>query len=420
MEWYNKLKEKSKSFFSSIRPYFFAAQQNYKELHEWNKKNPKRHGSSSDFILKIAPLNEKKHDAYRNYFPPPHYGIPPGKSGELTEDHSKDHAKYGLFLWPDRLYVNIRNYFVLLLFTLLPFICLAIECGWQYLLVAVVLLVVALSIKNIFTLYARKSPPVLSNIWALWTESQYNRFLNVPHLSELASKDEEKGKEYFPDQTYWKPDDSGPLSYQPSYYAKGKKTLQEVMLQLALFNYLFSSDNDTKRKDKAPLTEKITTDEKNNAVSTCKADKQVNQDSNSLRLEGWFYLLTPAIISYVLLFIAFFISTAFYPPSVKSIPTLFRLPFFYVPLVLFWSYLTFKMILRQMRFLEKLQKEVREGYYDAHLDLIPQQLLTVISHIPNDKQIRKGMNEVAAMLRWVQAGALATFLIVLEIFASGF
>jgi len=255
-----------------------------------------------------------------------------------------------------------------------------------------ILLGLTISAKIIFIIVSRRSPPILNKVWALWPESQYTRFLTVPHLSEITRKDKNK-----PQQQYWKPDKSSPLSHQPAYYAKGKNTLQEVMLHLSVFNFLFY--------------------EKNQIVKDSRASK-------ALKKQGWFYLLSPAVIGYILLFLAFFMSALLYPSSfqdeLKQIPVLLRLPYFYVCLALIWSVLTFNIIMRHLRFLERLQKRVQEGFYDVHLDLIPQQILNVISDIPDDKLISKGMDEIENILRLVQAGALVTFLMVLEIFASGF
>ena len=67
-----------------------------------------------------------------------------------------------------------------------------------------------------------------------------------------------------------------------------------------------------------------------------------------------------------------------------------------------------------------MQKEIREGYYNTHLHLIPQQILSVLAKIPSDTQISQGIKQVESMLRLVQAAALVTFFILIEIFSSGF
>ena len=358
-----------------------------------------RFGSKNDFILRVAPLTDKSKDYYRNYFPPPLYGVPPNKKKQEGEDYKK----YGLFLWPDYLYVDVRYYLVLLVLTIFPFIYLFKYASESPLLkdacyAIALLLVIVILLRVAFILVALYSPPVLTKIWSLWPETQYQRFLTVPHLTDLHRADKNRNEE----TQYWQPDKSLSLLHQPMEYRKGKNTLQEVILSLAIFDFLFHSKNDIGEDEAA---------------------------RKSLKMRGWFYLFSPAIISYFLLMLAFFVSAYFYPANLsefcqdcqtRKIPALLRLPYFYIPLVIIWSGLTFKMIIRQMNFLQNLQKDVREGRYDVHLELIPQQILNVASNIPSDKQISKGIEKMETILRFVQAGALATFFMMLEIFASAF
>jgi hypothetical protein len=219
----------------------------------------------------------------------------------------------------------------------------------------------------------------------LWPESQFKRFLTVPHLSELAVTDKNKTNY----NKYWQPDKKTPLEHQTFHYSKGKNTLQEVILHLAVFDFLFYPRG----------TEK--------------------QEVNSLKMKGWLYLFSPAIIAYAGLFLVFFLNFTFY--ELAGIPKVshLTLSFFYVPIILIWSVMTFLMIMKQIKFLEKLQKNVREGYYNTHLEMVPQQILSAISAIPEDEQISQGLVQIKEILKFVQAGALVTFLIVLEIFSNG-
>lgn len=373
-----------------------------------------RFGSNNDFILRVAPLRDKTQSYYRNYFPPPLYGTPPHKMASLSKEEKEYYKKekYGLFLWPDYLYKDINYYTWLLLAAVLPFVFLywySDKTSQIYNMVygaTLLLLVLMVSLRIVFILFALFSPSVLNKVWPLWPESQYHRFLTVPHFTDIARKDHKDRKDKkHTHNPYWKPDKSSPLSHQPMYYRKGKNTLQEVMLHLAIFDFLFHQKNEIGKDEAA---------------------------TKSLKLRGWFYLLSPAVITYFLLLICFFISVYFYPNqlhdlcclkdkcTITQIPALFRLPYFYTLLIIAWSLLTFKMIMRQMRFLERLRKEVREGYYDVHLELIPQQILNVVSDIPSDKQISHGIGEMEKVLRFIQAGALASFFILLEIFSSAF
>jgi hypothetical protein len=286
--------------------------------------------------------------------------------------------------------------------TLVPFISLllydvSIDKTQKIYIPIIILVFIAILIKIIFIITANKTLPVLHQIWALWPESHYDIFLTVPHLSDIERKDKKKD-----DNKYWKPDRGSPLSHQPSHYAKGKNTLQEVILHLAIFDYLFHPSE-------------------NNNLTKKKKNKKKNKYKKSLKMNGWFYLFSPAIISYILLLFSFFISAFFYPTEcTKNIPVLLRYPFWYAPLVIIWFAITANMIFKQISFLENLQEDIRDGYYNAHLDLIPQQILSVIAKVPSDRQISKGIEQVESILRWVQAAALVTFFMLLEVFSSGF
>jgi len=374
-----------------------------------------RFGTDNNFILRIAPLRDKTHDSYRNYFPPPCYGFPYGKTTQKIDDPPERYQKYGLFLWPDRLYQDISYFSILLFATLFPFISL-IYCevnnqkNYKFYIAIAILITIAALVKIIFITTANKTLPVLHKIWVLWPESHYSRFLTVPHVLDISHHDKDKEK-----NKYWHPDKSKiPLSHQPEFYEKGKNTLQEVILHLAIFDHLFYY----KKYNKLIKNKNISMESKeiNNK-------RQENKYKNSLKVKGWIYLFSPAIISYLLLLFSFFVSSLFYPSSkeeIEQIPVLLRYPFWYAPLIIIWFALTANMIFKQISFLENLLEDVRDGYYNAHLNLIPQQILKVVNNIPSDKQISKGIEQVESILRWTQTAALVTFFILLEIFSSGF
>ena len=273
-------------------------------------RNFYRFGTGNDFILKVAPLRDRDSKEYRNYFPMPGYGIPVGKKKPHNDEA---HDKYGLFLWPDRLYQDVWRYVLLILCTLIPFVFLKLSSyklnEGIFLVACIVLPCIALLMLVIFILYLRTSPPVLSEIWAIWPESQYGRFLNVPHLSELTYSDKKKAdKKYW--HKYWHPDEKTSLKFQPSYYRADKNTLQEVLLHLSMFNFLFEKCG----------TKNIDSKEKNKKLNKIKVGELVNvleeKSINSYRVlkrEGWFYLFCPAVISYLLLIVSLFISVSLYP-----------------------------------------------------------------------------------------------------------
>lgn len=368
-------------------------------------KYRRRLNSESDFVLRVAPLKNKKNSSYRNYFPPPLYGIPPGRSVEGDNSNPSEYGKYGLFLWPDDLYRDVKRYTWLLLLTIVPFVFLAFYeylcCPesllenrvYYYVLNISILLIITISMKWIFILLFRSSKPVLSQIWRLWPESQYERFSTVPHFTDLAQCD--IGKKT---NKYWKPDEDSPLKYQPEYYGKEKQSIQEVMLHFSVFDYLFK-----------------------------KKKKGIVYIHNSLKMRGWLFLFSPIWISYLLLLISFFFTSFTYisnfsiisklPPD---IPVLVVFPYFYVPLIIIWFSITFNLIIKQIDFLEQLNEDISNGYYEAYLELVPQQILRVVEKLPKTKQIRKGIERVESIVRVVQAGALVSFLMIIEIFSSAY
>ena len=181
-------------------------------------------GTGNDFILRIAPLRDKDHDSYRNYFPPPCYGFPYGKTSYTLEDPPENYQKYGLFLWPDRLYQNAFHFFLLLIATVVPFtslLCCRSNCeqNTQFYWAITILIFIAALVKIIFIFIAtKKNLPVLHQIWALWPESHYSRFLTVPHLSHIARQDKNRNI-----NKYWNPDINSPLISPAILLCKRKK-----------------------------------------------------------------------------------------------------------------------------------------------------------------------------------------------------
>jgi len=236
--------------------------------------------SKNDFILKVGPLDNwytrifrfiMRTEVERNYFPPPGYGIPP-----KFLNSQNPYVEYGLFLWPGKL-TREFFYFILLVnsIALLPYLSPWLRnysIGYSIGLVILVSLIVSLLFRAVFMLI----PPVLSQVWQKWPESQYDKFLTVPHKVNLKYSDKNRKHEGI----YWRPDKATPMRHQSSTYASGMNTLQEVMLHLAIFDFFFSK-------------------------------KEVSDEENSyqsIRIKNWIiYLLSPVWISYGLLLSSFFI-----------------------------------------------------------------------------------------------------------------
>ena len=91
-----------------------------------------------------------------------------------------------------------------------------------------------------FFIYRCSIPPVLNNVWPLWPEPSYRLLQSVPHKVTLSSKDEGLQS----DSLYWSPREKRsqvPLFRQPQEYAQETPTLQNVLLDFAIFELFFFS-----------------------------------------------------------------------------------------------------------------------------------------------------------------------------------
>lgn len=84
----------------------------------------------------------------------------------------------------------------------------------------------------------------------------------------------------------------------------------------------------------------------------------------------------------------------------------------------FWFGLSSWFIMRRINLLKKQKKAVLSGYYETHLELVPQQILNTITQIPDKKQIRDGLEKIQKILHTIQTAGLVTLLMLIEIFSS--
>ena len=353
--------------------------------------------SQNDFVLRIAPLKNpytrlfcrtRKHR--EDYFPPPGYGIPPRKKSTIE---TEPYTQYGLFLWPGKL---TREFFFFMLtvnsFIVFPFVF--NEHSWMkyhpvWFGVGFIIIMSLLS-ALLFRIVFKIMPPVLFQIWKVWPESQYANFLTVPHIIELKRKD--KKRERREGDIYWHPDDPTPMRHQSSSYASGMNTLQEVMLHLAIFDFFFHK----------------------------KAEKELGSEQyKSIKVGNWItYLLSPVWITYSLLLLFFFLYQLEPPKFSLDKITLFQYPYNFAWATVSWFILSSYFIAKRIKSLKKQEAAVVKGYYDAHLELVPQQILNVITTIPDEDQIRGGIEKMATLLRTIQTVGLFGMFMLIEIFSS--
>ena len=461
----------------------------------------------SDFVLRIGCLSKRHKKQSQNYFPPPAYGIPPGRKiskenldKDIDKNQKKDkeppqYSNYSLFLWPGSLSQKLWLY-ILVMFpvALLPLLNPALlkklqESGKNqpsvfssseiftgsfsgvviisFILVLIFLPEVKIFAKNIFylirdianyihfffnkfwkkwlkiifivaiistTIYwllntifnlgnilniitswwvflctlvtisalaififrrlFHTIPPVLFKTWSKWPESQYGLFLNVPHKVDLTLQDYNKKR-----NKYWDPDTATPASQQALHYAQDRHSLQEVILNLALFDFLFRKKSEIVKEGA-----------KNSLYSSVKMD-------NWLR-----YFLSPVWISYGLLLLMLFGFLFILPKDINECSDwgmLFNYPNNFSLAVIIWFLISYAFIQGRIKHLEVLYTRIHKGYYHSHLELVPQQILNDISQIPSQEQLSEAIEKMQTLLNYILIGALPSFLLLLEIFSNG-
>lgn len=313
---------------------------------------------------------------------------------------------YGLLIFKRALKHNLLElalklflYLIIISFVLMLFYV----SGWyqqsrHYL--AALLSLILLSLI-VFQSTCRKVSPVLNKVWKLWPESQYFLFLNVPHRVNLTWKDRSIDRSIIIGDNdlskYWRCDENTALFQQSTYYAKGQKTLQEVLLHLALFDFLFH-----KKVNKSPKKQGIAT------------------QFSALKLDNWWFVFSPVWISFVMLLISITAISLFCTQTlytdIKIIISGY--PFNFIWAVAAWAIISYLYVSRWLSELERLNVDIRKGYFDQHLKLVPQQILGAMTEIPDSSQIQ----EAIATLKKVVNVALITLssmmFMILEILSS--
>jgi hypothetical protein len=237
----------------------------------------------------------------------------------------------------------------------------------------------------------------MSNIWSSWPESQYEKFLNVPHKTDLALKDMDFFEENLdPEHPYWQPDNRIKYFHESAFYAKGTRTLQEVILHLAIFDFLY------------------------NPPSQPEEGKDVI-DGTLIKQSHWLiYLFSPVVINLLLLLLVFFLFAVVAQPGNLNgdLAILLQFPYVFSLPIFIWLVVSMRYINDIKVKLSRMHREILDEYYDGYLDLVPQPVLNIWKNMPDANHIKAGILEMNKMQQVIQAGALLAFLGLLEIFSS--
>ncbi len=355
--------------------------------------------SNKDFVLKISPLPKRyRHLAIRNY-PPPGYGVPPGKA---VEGRHKPSSHYGLFLYPARIAKSFLGLTALIYLCITPPIVLKVlsdDSLYSYLIGLIIILLLT-AFTYYFTMHFlfSRMAPVFTDAWQLWPESQYNLFLTVPHVIKLSLKDKLKEKflnKRIKKHKYWHPDKQTAMSHQSSEYLEGMHTVQEVLLNLGIFELFFHKNDET------------TTENKN----------ELSNEYQSIKLNHWFiYYFSPIWISYFVLILTIAIYQA-YPFKIGYYP-LYDFPVNIIVAAFIWLVWSIVFVWKRIEYLRLLHKDVKKGVYQSHLELVPQKILSSITKIPHEQQILAGINHLQKVLHIVQIAAFTNIMLILEVLSN--
>lgn len=398
-------------------------------------------------LLSFFRLTKKKPIAEN--FPPPGYGIPLGYKHLVKAHNYQPKNEYGLYLYPGR--INLAMIF--LSFWLSFLVCAPFINEYEHdhptypLMIFFYLLLAWLGYSFLFK---KMMPASLTNVWEKWPIPAYELFLSVPHkvtispndcLTEVNTKKRKLSlleryqvpKEYI----FWRPDKKTPMWRQSTENSPDMHTLQDLILNLAVFEFLFHKNN--------PQAKKIDSYQENETNQKTPIDRiKLKPSEESLREYHWyFFLFSPIIINLVLILLGIFLfsflsgfaiegDAATVPSEIgKIIPLLeesgnkitrFTLitnfPYNFVIAVLSWFLFTIYYVHWILSTLTDLSQKIRQGYFNAQLDLIPQQILNELSYIPTQQQVDRGISYVKNILSWSSGIVFLGLMAVLEIFSQ--
>ena len=387
--------------------------------------------SRHDFLLRIAPNTRYKCKDYdQSHYPPPGYGLPPGSSLHNNKRFIPTH-QYALFLFPGKLAHSFLWFSILLplliflpvfdVFFPLPFFSFEIPayafCIFSYWLFSYLFYLI---------LYHYLMPPVLSSVWEKWPVPANHLFLSVPHQVSVYEKwDTEQ------ENIYWQPDEINHLYRQTSEFAPDTQSLQEILLNFAVFEFFFKRPNPPVNRVHETRTDANDTLADNPSVVNPPAWQQVpNKAAQAASYEKiikekeWYtYLFTPVWMNYGLIIIALLflvlLPVCSNSPDRTWIPFA-NLPYNFIPVILLWLLLSFRYMTKIIHSLENMHRKIRKGAFDAHLELVPQPILQALSNIPEPHHIEAGIQHIKRTMGWISSIALIGFLAIVEIFSQAY
>ncbi len=382
--------------------------------------------SNSDFLLCIRPLSKYPKKIYNSHYSPPGYGIPPGSTQQAHCFHPKH--LYGLFLFPGKI---VQWFFlfaaILPFFVFVPFLfssssqspsltTYSIYIGAFWL----------LSYLFYIVLYRVRMSPVLSNAWEKWPTSAYHLFLSVPHHVSIKEKKWDKNEDEY---LYWHPDIQGNMFRQTTEFAPNTQSLQEVILDFAIFEFFFQRPDKEEAKEKNEQADK----ENDEKARFERHEKAINE-------KNWYlYLFSPIWLNYILILFFLMVMT-YYSIDVSDLAktcvelnctsaqvsnqNYWRpstvLPYSFMPVILIWFALSLWYTRSILNGLEQLHKKVRQGAFNTHLDLVPQQILNELANIPSSEQVNAGMQNIKKLISVISGIALIGFLGLLEVLSQAY
>ena len=368
--------------------------------------------SRSDFLLSVRPKPWgifRKNSQNSRYFPPPGYGIPPGHKGLLGSGFYTPKNEYGVYLYPAKLQILFFLFSVFLPLSLFLPLLREGQSGSYWGMMFVYWL---LSFSMYYFLFNKLMPVSLDNVWKKWPIPAYELFLSVPHTVHVSRSDrytkEKKVYKKVRRHIFWNPDVQRPMYRQSTEHSPDMQSLQELILNLALFEFLFHKKKPTNDFSKDNVQQK----------------NSITRAMETLREERWFiYLFAPVWINFFLISVslsAFVMLKTVICAESGDWHVVANFPYNFLFSIFTWVLLTAFYVVKILSSLKQLSKKIREGYFNAQLQLIPQQILNELSYIPSHEEIETGMLHLRKIFGWISSVALIGFLAVLEVLSQAY
>jgi hypothetical protein len=400
--------------------------------------------AKTTFLLCIRPKNKRlpflrsaEENTVIKNSPPPGYGVPPNYKALAKEHNYQTAEEYGLYLIPGRInfaIIILTIWLAIIIFT--PFID-----GWKdptyFVMVSIYCFTAWLCY---YFLFYKMMPVSLTQVWEKWPIPAYELFLSVPHKVIISphdrwTKKQNDGKlleRYQVPKHYlfWRPDQKTPMWRQSTEHSANTHTLQDLILNLAIFEFLFRKNASHTIKVELSEGKKKEIKKILPSLITLKISKE------SLHEYHWyFFLFSPIVINLMLILLSIVLFSFLGGVATEDAANLFdnvknvekngasfrlvtHFPYNFVLVVLSWFLFTIYYVHWVLSTLTDLSKKIHQGYFNAQLGLIPQQILDELSYIPKQEQIDQGINYVKKMLSWSSGIVFLGLMAMFEIFSQ--